>query len=109
MYTGTHDNDTSLNWYQTLPQAAKDQLLAYLGSSHDSVAESMPWPLIRLALASTAVLAMVPMQDLLGLGDGHRMNTPGSQGQNWGWRFQWDQVPNNMPGTLKAINACYGR
>ena len=69
----------------------------------------MPWPLIRSALASVADAAIIPMQDLLGLGAGHRMNTPGTTKGNWQWRFDWRQVPDNLADRLKHLLHIYGR
>ena len=97
VYTGTHDNDTSLSWYQGLDDDARAEVDAYLGRSRDP----MPWPLIHWALISVARLAMVPMQDLLGLGESHRMNLPGSTGDNWKWRFSWKQVPKDLSERLR--------
>ena len=68
-YTGTHDNDTTCGWFKSLDAGARRHVQEYLGS-----AEEMPWSLIRGAHASVAELAIVPMQDVLGLDGGHRMN-----------------------------------
>jgi 4-alpha-glucanotransferase len=109
VYTGTHDNDTTVNWFRLLEESTRKQVLDYLGVEHGQTLQSMPWPLIRMAVASTAALAMLPMQDLLGLGDGHRMNTPGSQLANWRWRFEWSQVQGSVPERLRSMNHSYGR
>ena len=82
VYTGTHDNDTTLGWWQGLDAASRERVRAHLVDP----AEPMPWALVRLALASTSRLAVVPAQDLLGLGAEARMNTPGVRDGNWGWR-----------------------
>jgi len=104
-YTGTHDNDTSLGWYLSLDAGARRSVDEFLGWSQ----EDMPWPLIRAALASVAALAVLPMQDLLGLGEGHRMNLPGTLEGNWGWRFTWDQVPADLAQRVRRMVALYGR
>lgn len=89
VYTGTHDNDTTLSWYESLPKEQQRKVVEYLGNPKCP----MPQSLIECALASVARLAMLPMQDVLGLGHGHRMNTPGTLGgSNWRWRFEWEQV-----------------
>jgi 4-alpha-glucanotransferase len=98
VYTGTHDNDTTLGWYEALPVETRVRVDAYLGEKI-----VMPWSLIECALASSAQLAMFPMQDLLGLGGAHRMNTPGVEGGNWRWRFTWDQVPADAGARLRAL------
>jgi len=105
VYTGTHDNNTTAAWFDELDHGGKQNVLDYLG--HPS--EPMPWPLIRSALASVADAAIIPMQDLLGLGAGHRMNTPGTTKGNWQWRFDWQQVPDNLADRLKHLLHIYGR
>lgn len=92
VYTGTHDNDTTLAWYEDLSQEIKDSIKNYIGNS----GEPMPWLLIEAAYRSVANWAIVPMQDLLSMGKGHRMNLPGVAEGNWVWRFQWDQVPETL-------------
>lgn len=104
-YTGTHDNDTSVGWYESLPVETQNHLAEYLGYP----TETMPWPLIRSALASVACLAIIPMQDLLSLNGEHRMNTPGTTEDNWRWCFNWDQVNEALAPMLKQMVDCYGR
>lgn len=87
-YTGTHDNDTTLGWYQTLDEQAKSHLHRLL----EGLEQTMPQALIALTLATKANLAIIPMQDILGLGAGYRMNTPGTTNGNWQWRFSWDML-----------------
>jgi len=101
VYTGTHDNDTTLGWYKSCDSETRQTIREYLGNSE----EDMPWPLISAALESAAVLAIIPMQDLLALDSEHRMNTPGSVGDNWCWHFHWDQVPDSLVGRLRALLA----
>jgi 4-alpha-glucanotransferase len=105
VYTGTHDNDTTLGWYQALEEGERAHVDDYLGQMQ----ESMPWPLIRCALASRANLAVVPMQDLLALDGAHRMNIPGVGEGNWRWRFQWDQIGDELPGRLTHLVQLFGR
>ena len=105
VYTGTHDNDTTLGWFQGLDDARKQAVLDYLGHP----AESMPWPLIRAALASVAGLAIMPMQDLLELDSNQRMNTPGVPGENWSWRFTAEQLPGELAEHLHHLVKIYGR
>ena len=103
--TGTHDNNTSKGWFDNLDDPTRLRLMDYLQNS----TELMPWPLVRAALASVACLAMLPMQDLLGLDQTHRMNTPGTTEGNWCWRFDWDWLPADLPERLKHMNHVYGR
>jgi 4-alpha-glucanotransferase len=99
VYTGTHDNDTTLGWYKSCDSETRKTIREYLGNSE----EDMPWPLISAALESVAWLAIIPMQDLLALDSEHRMNTPGSAGGNWRWHFHWDQVPDALTERLHAL------
>lgn len=108
VYTGTHDNDTSSGWLQHLDQGATKQLTDYMGQSEFNHTD-MPWMLNRMALSSVAGLAIIPMQDLLGLDSGHRMNTPGTTEGNWGWRFDWSQVWPELAGDLRNMVWLYGR
>jgi 4-alpha-glucanotransferase len=87
-YTGTHDNDTTLGWYQSLDENAKNHVHRVL----ESAEPAMPQALTALVLASKANLAIIPMQDILGLDATHRMNTPGTIAGNWKWRFTWDML-----------------
>lgn len=87
IYTGTHDNDTTLGWYRSLPDDARAYVDEQLGGE-----PAMPDALIRQAYQSPSRLAVLPLQDLLRLGGEARMNTPGTTEGNWSWRFQWDQV-----------------
>lgn len=105
VYTGTHDNDTSVSWFEDLPAERQLYAVEYLGYPH----EPMPWPLIRAALASVSQLAIIPMQDLLSLGRGHRMNTPGTTAGNWRWQFSWEQVPPDLAEHLRRLTGLYGR
>ncbi|MCB1857137.1 MAG: 4-alpha-glucanotransferase [Gammaproteobacteria bacterium] len=105
VYTGTHDNDTTLGWYLSLDDDSRQYVDEYLGRSR----EAMPWPLIRMALASRSKLAVIPMQDILGLDGSHRMNLPGSTEGNWSWRFDWSQVDEELPHRLRRRVEMYGR
>jgi 4-alpha-glucanotransferase len=105
VYTGTHANDTTLGWYLTLDDDTRVYVDDYLGRSK----EPMPWPLIRSALASSARLAVIPMQDLLGLDGENRMNLPGTAEGNWRWRFTWGQVDPDLADRIRRRVAMYGR
>ncbi len=105
VYTGTHDNDTTLGWSTQLNEAAQRQLSTY--TYHSS--EAMPWLLIDMALASPAKISIIPMQDFLALGSDCRMNMPGTPDQNWRWRFSWDQVAMTLAGDIKQRLASFHR
>ncbi|MDX1693122.1 MAG: 4-alpha-glucanotransferase [Ketobacteraceae bacterium] len=105
LYTGTHDNDTTLGWAKSMPPATRDRVNQYLAWP----GEQMPWPLIKCALSSVARLAILPMQDVLILDSQHRMNTPGTTEGNWRWRFQWHQVSHDLSAYLTRLNELYLR
>ncbi len=84
VYTGTHDNDTTMGWFSNADSNTQQHALTILGAN----AEDMPWALIACALASPAQLAVIPMQDLLELGSEAKFNTPGTLNGNWSWRLQ---------------------
>jgi len=105
IYTGTHDNDTTVGWYATREEEELADCTAYLGPTN----EPINWALIRLAYRSVADLAIVPMQDLLGLGTEARMNTPGKLGNNWTWRIDMDAFTPEIRAKLKALALTYGR
>ena len=116
VYTGTHDNDTTVGWFRSEPgegstRTAEDiaeeraMILAYLGTDgHD-----IQWDLIQLGAKSNANTFIVPMQDILGLGSEARMNVPGRAGGNWQWRFEWDQLTQAMVNRLAHITRATGR
>lgn len=105
VYTGTHDNDTTLGWFESLEPSVRENLANYFGRPR----ETMPDFLVRTAFASVARLAVVPMQDLLGLGDGNRMNLPGTSEGNWRWQFDWGQVPEGLADRLRGQLHLYRR
>lgn len=103
VYTGTHDNDTARGWYGSLGEEERVRVRAYLarqGLAADSE-EEVPWTLIVLAFRSRARLAVVPMQDLLGLGSEARMNYPSRPAGNWAWRLS--ALPD--PGLAQRLRA----
>lgn len=105
VYTGTHDNDTTLGWFNALDDGQKRRVYEYLGHSQTE----MPYTLLGTAFASVANLAIVPMQDVLWLDGAHRMNTPGTTEGNWHWRFAWDQLTDHYVGRLKHLVYLFGR
>ncbi|AGA32943.1 4-alpha-glucanotransferase (amylomaltase) [Thioalkalivibrio nitratireducens DSM 14787] len=105
VYTGTHDNDTTVGWFEALEPERRAHVLEVLGNP----AEPMPWALVRAALTSPAQVAIIPMQDALALDGRHRMNTPGTSDGNWTWRFDWSQVPDRRAEELRQMNEEAGR
>jgi 4-alpha-glucanotransferase len=107
VYTGTHDNPTTLGWLKTAH--FEDVVLArdYLGLK--DIREGH-WAFIRSALSSVANLAVIPMQDYLGLGLGTRMNTPSTTGgNNWRWRLQGEALDNELAKKIERLTRIYGR
>lgn len=84
VYTGTHDNDTIVGWWQILPEEEKETVMKYLKITNGN---EISWKLIEAALSSVARTSIIPMQDVLGLDSSARMNTPATQFGNWGWRL----------------------
>ena len=105
VYTGTHDNDTSLGWFQQLGPDMKKLVLEYLGAGGDDIV----WELIRAAFVSVARTAIVPLQDVLRLNSDARMNTPGTVGTNWNWRVRPEALNGDVSGKLKWFARLYNR
>lgn len=99
-YTGTHDNDTTLGWWEAIPEHTKTFTLQYL----DSDGRSINWVMIRALSSSVADLVIFPMQDVMGLSSEHRMNYPGKPQGNWEWRFSWDQVESEQTQVLAKMS-----
>ena len=105
VYTGTHDNDTIVGWWENCSEHERRQALRYL---HTSGSE-MSWDMIRLALASVAEIAVFPLQDILGLGNEARMNCPSTSFGNWEWRVETDQLQHGVSRHLADLCTVYGR
>jgi len=105
VYTGTHDNDTTAGWWAERTAAERDAVAAYLGGEPADV----PSAFIRLAMASVARWAVVPMQDVLGLGSEARMNRPASGSGNWRWRADGEAFSHARAAKLRGLAAPYGR
>lgn len=110
VYTGTHDNDTTLGWYHNLSEPERENFHAYLRTTHgEAYTPNMPRDLIDMALESDARLAIIPMQDILALASSARMNTPGTCCGNWHWRFNWQQLSAEKKLALDASIRRTGR
>jgi 4-alpha-glucanotransferase len=114
VYTGTHDNDTTVGWFRgqgasTVPDETRrkerERVLRYAGSDGGDIA----WDIMRLALMSVANTAIVPLQDVLGLGNEARMNTPGTEAGNWIWRFGAEMLTDEIRDRLADMVESYGR
>ncbi|HEX8089998.1 MAG TPA: 4-alpha-glucanotransferase, partial [Blastocatellia bacterium] len=116
VYTGTHDNDTVVGWFnaeggegstQDAAQVERERKLCLKYLNTDG--EAINWDFIRAALASVADLSIIQLQDVLGLGAGARMNVPASEQGNWGWRFRSGALTEGLSGRLKDMTRLYGR
>jgi 4-alpha-glucanotransferase len=105
IYTGTHDNNTTRGWFEAQSNEVRHKVRLYLGSDGHDIA----WDLIRLAFASVADIAVVPLQDLLNLGIEGRMNLPGEPSGNWQWRFPTGALTEELAHHLKEMIDIYGR
>ena len=105
VYTGTHDNNTSLGWWQSLASKGQHQVREYLRRP----CQDMPWPLIETALASVSELAIIPLQDLLGLDGSARMNRPATVTGNWDWRLSPEPIPEEIIIQFRSVTQLYGR
>jgi len=106
VYTGTHDNDTIMGWMETAPKDSIKFAKKYFNLSRK---EGYNWGMMRGAWASVSDLAVVPMQDLLGLGSKARMNTPSTLGGNWKWRARKSDINLKLARKVRKYMKLYGR
>jgi len=104
IYTGTHDNDTTLGWYSSLDQQTRARVDFYLAAT-----PAMPAALVRAALGSVGQLAVIPAQDLLGLGSAARLNVPGTSAGNWAWRLPAGALTSQLAANCAELNRAFGR
>lgn len=105
VYTGTHDNNTSLGWFNSIEKKEKQMLHKYVAGEGRNFVKNF----IEYAWSSVANIAVIPMQDLLCLDYEARMNVPGEAAGNWGWRFTWAQIRTNHKHFIKQISVKYNR
>lgn len=105
VYTGSHDNETTLGWYRNASEAEKDHVRRYVARDGSDIV----WDMIRLAHASVSVMAVIPMQDLMVLGNEARMNFPGKVGGYWSWRYTYEMLNYWITERLAAMTVLYGR
>jgi 4-alpha-glucanotransferase len=104
-YTGTHDNDTAIGWWNSAPDREKDFAQRYLNSEGNKI----QWDMMRALAGSAANTVVYPMQDVLGLDSEHRMNFPGQPSGNWEWRFSWAQLRPEYTLALAELAAGHKR
>jgi len=108
VYTGTHDNDTTLGWYKSIGKKDKDFAIRYLNNKYRKLSD-IPWDYIRLAMGSVAKFCIIPIQDYLGLGSEARINTPSTLGSNWRWRMDEDAFTEDLAKKIFKLTKLYGR
>lgn len=108
VYTGTHDNDTTVGWFNMRPASGKIFPLNYVERTEQE-SQNIHWDFIRLAMSSVANLCIIPMQDCLGLGGEARINTPSTLGLNWKWRLKKDEITDEITSKLRTLSGLYGR
>jgi 4-alpha-glucanotransferase len=115
-YTGTHDNDTTVGWFnsvagesstRTAKQIEEEQRFSLNYLNTDGV--EIHWDFIRCVWSSVSNTAIAPLQDVLGLGSEARMNLPNSNQGNWSWRYAAGDITNEIAGRLKSLTEVYGR
>lgn len=104
-YTGTHDNDTTVGWYETVDSPSKDKVRQYMNTDGCTV----HWDFIRTCLGTIAAYAVFPLQDVLGIGKEGRMNRPGVAAGNWSWRYLREDLNGGTAEYLKTLSRLYGR
>jgi 4-alpha-glucanotransferase len=108
MYTGTHDNNPVLGWAKEEALGARRfRLTQYLG--RDIPDEELNWEFIRMAMATVANTTIIPLQDVIGLGSGSRMNRPGTDRENWKWRYPERMLTSEIQEKLRIMTAVYAR
>ena len=108
VYTGTHDNDTLLGWMSQLCEEDRKLAVDYLNLSGKDFMDCR-WEFIRSALSSVARIAVIPIQDYIGVGTEGRINVPSTLGINWKWRMKNEDLPENLLEEIKRINRIYKR
>jgi len=115
-YTGTHDNDTTVGWFHSKPGRGSTRTAAELREERRAITQyfgtdgaGIHWSMIAEVLKSQANTAIIPLQDVMGLGAEARMNQPGSSRDNWEWRFSWDMLTAEMTERLRQLTVESGR
>jgi 4-alpha-glucanotransferase len=108
VYSGTHDNDTTLGWWRSLDTNTRDRVVTYMGLPKSDT--DFLWMMQRMAMGSVANTAILSMQDILELGAEARMNQPGTaHAGNWSWRFEWKDVPMELAQRYRRVLGRFNR
>jgi 4-alpha-glucanotransferase len=115
-YTGTHDNDTTVGWFHSKPGRGSTRTACELREERNAIKQyfgtdggDIQWSMIAEVLKSKACTAILPLQDVMGLGTEARMNQPGTREGNWEWRFSWDMLTPKMIDHLRQLTTEAGR
>ncbi|MCR5209759.1 MAG: 4-alpha-glucanotransferase [Lachnospiraceae bacterium] len=106
VYTGTHDNDTAVGWFEKAGKRDREFVKEYMGIKNG---RNFAWELIRLAQMSVADTVVIPLQDYLGLGSEARINTPSTLGGNWAWRMGSGACTEELAERIRKLSSMYGR
>lgn len=106
VYAGTHDNNTTVGWFNNRSPEEQERVTRFLGCSWG---HGIHWDLIRLAMSSVAAVAIFPLQDILGLGSEALMNQPSTSEGNWSWRYQSEMLTPEVCDRLREVTTIYGR
>ena len=109
VYTGTHDNDTTVAWFKTLKPADRRMAMRYLNRKEFASDRDIAHSFVKLAMSSVSNLCIIPMQDWLGLGAAARINTPSALGGNWVWRMKEGAFSASLAKKMHDITKLYGR
>ena len=109
VYTGTHDNDTTVGYFATCSEECRKSVRNYFGLSETASVKELTSALIRAAFASTAQTCIIPLQDIYCIGNEGRMNMPSTTGSNWAWRMDLDLLDKKEADLLKQLSVMYGR
>lgn len=108
VYTGTHDNDTIIGWYNSIGKEDREFSKEYLNNYNTDI-NDIHWDFIRSALGSVSKLCIIPIQDYLGLGGEARINTPSTLGGNWKWRLTKGEITTDLVKKIRELTRLYGR
>lgn len=108
VYTGTHDNNTTIGWYKEINKKDKKMCIDYMNNKNSRESE-IHWDFICLAMRSVADTCIIPVQDYLGLGEEARINTPSTLGNNWTWRMKQNSISKKNIKKIKMLTKLYGR
>ncbi|NEP89714.1 MAG: 4-alpha-glucanotransferase [Okeania sp. SIO2C2] len=106
VYTGTHDNNTTVGWFNNRSPEEQKRVTRFLGCT---CGNGIHWDLIRLAMSSVASIAIFPLQDIFGFGEETMMNQPGVAEGNWSWRYQPEILTSEVSDRLREVTEIYGR